>query len=65
MRNLINRLHVQWSQLRNNVSGATAIEYGLFAALISVVIVAALIAVGTELNTTFGTVLDKLQDANE
>jgi pilus assembly protein Flp/PilA len=34
-------------------SGATAIEYGLIAALISVVIIVALTAVGTKLNATF------------
>ena len=33
-------------------SGATAIEYGLIAALISVVIVVAVGAIGTKLNTT-------------
>ena len=34
-------------------SGATAIEYGLIAAGISVVIIAAVNTVGTALNTTF------------
>ena len=34
-------------------SGATAIEYGLIAALISVVIVTALTTIGTNLNTKF------------
>ncbi len=37
-------------------SGATAIEYGLIAALISVVIVGALTTIGTNLNTNFTTV---------
>ena len=37
-------------------SGATAIEYGLIAALISVVIIGALTALGTSLNTKFGAV---------
>ncbi|HEY2009826.1 MAG TPA: Flp family type IVb pilin [Rhizomicrobium sp.] len=36
-----------------NESGATAIEYGLIAALIAVVIITALMAVGTSLSTTF------------
>lgn len=44
-------------------SGATAIEYGLIAALISVVIVTAVGAVGTNLNSTFNTVKDKLAPA--
>lgn len=37
----------------NNEDGATAIEYGLIAALIAVVIIAAVRSVGTSLNTTF------------
>ena len=41
-------------------SGATAIEYGLIAALISVVIVGAVGLIGTELNKTFTTIQTKL-----
>jgi pilus assembly protein Flp/PilA len=37
-------------------SGATAIEYGLLAALIAVAIIAAVRLVGTNLATTFGSV---------
>ena len=37
-------------------SGATAIEYGLIAALIAVVIIGAVSAVGTNLSTTFTSV---------
>ncbi|MDB5424805.1 MAG: Flp/Fap pilin component [Phenylobacterium sp.] len=37
-------------------SGATAIEYGLIAALIAVVLVTALTTLGTKLGTTFGKV---------
>lgn len=40
--------------------GVTAIEYGLIAALIAVVIIAAVTAVGTNLNGTFTTVSTKL-----
>ncbi len=36
--------------------GATAIEYGLIAALIAVVIITAVTAVGTNLTGTFNTV---------
>jgi pilus assembly protein Flp/PilA len=39
-----------------NESGATAIEYGLIAALIAVVIIGAVTAVGTSLSTTFTSV---------
>jgi len=37
-------------------SGATAIEYGLIAALIAVVIITAVTAVGTSLSATFNTI---------
>ena len=37
-------------------SGATAIEYGLIAALIAVVIISALRTIGTNLNTAFTTI---------
>ena len=40
--------------------GATAIEYGLIAALISVVIITAVTLVGTNLTTTFNTVAASL-----
>jgi pilus assembly protein Flp/PilA len=42
-------------------SGATAIEYGLIAAGISVVIIAAVNGIGTKLNTTFGSVSTQLK----
>jgi pilus assembly protein Flp/PilA len=45
--------------LKDN-SGATAIEYGLIAALISVVIITAITSVGTKLTTTFNTVATSL-----
>ena len=40
--------------------GATAIEYGLIAALISVAIITAVTAVGTSLTTTFNSVATAL-----
>jgi len=42
-------------------SGATAIEYGLIAALIAVVIIGALSLVGTSLQSKFNEVSDSLQ----
>jgi pilus assembly protein Flp/PilA len=44
--------------------GATAIEYGLIAALISVVIIGAITAVGTQLSTTFNTISTAISGAN-
>jgi pilus assembly protein Flp/PilA len=43
-----------------NEEGATAIEYGLIASLIAVVIIAALTALGTGLTNTFTSVSAKL-----
>ena len=39
----------------NDQSGATAIEYGLIVALIAVVIIGSVMALGTNLNTTLST----------
>ena len=44
-------------------SGATAIEYGLIAALVSVAIIAILSTLGTNLNATFKAVSDNLSAA--
>ena len=53
MKNLVTRF-------ANDESGATAIEYGLIAALIAVAIITALQSVGGGLNTMFGSVAGKL-----
>jgi pilus assembly protein Flp/PilA len=44
----------------NDQSGVTAIEYGLIAALIAVVIILAVTAVGTSLTATFNSVATAL-----
>jgi pilus assembly protein Flp/PilA len=44
-------------------SGATAIEYGLIAALISVVIIGAVSLVGTNLSNVFGGIAESLEPA--
>ena len=44
----------------NKDEGVTAIEYGLLAALIALVIIIAVIAVGEGLSTTFGNVASHL-----
>jgi pilus assembly protein Flp/PilA len=46
-------------------SGATAIEYGLIAAGISVAIIAAVNLLGTQLNTTFSGVSTQLATAGK
>jgi pilus assembly protein Flp/PilA len=44
------------SRFVRDESGATAIEYGLIAALIAVVIITAVTAVGTKLSATFNAI---------
>lgn len=51
--------------LLKDESGATAIEYGLIAALVSVAIITILGTLGDNLNTTFTTVSDNLGGAAE
>ena len=52
------------SKFLKDESGATAIEYGLIAALISVAIIAAATTLGTNLNTTFTTISDDVAAGN-
>ena len=52
------------SRFVRDESGATAIEYGLIAALIAVVIITVLTTVGTSLNTKFQFVADGLTAAS-
>ena len=49
--------------LLKDESGATAIEYGLIAALVSVAAIGALSAMGTSLTSIFGTVSTQLDTA--
>jgi pilus assembly protein Flp/PilA len=44
-----------------NEDGATAIEYGLIAALIAVAAITAMSSLGTNLNTTFNKVSNQLK----
>ena len=49
--------------LAKSDEGVTAIEYGLIAALIAVVIIGAITAVGDSLQSTFNTISDELSTA--
>ena len=53
-----------FKNLLRDEAGATAIEYGLIAALIAVAAIAAMQGLGEQLSTTFTTVSDELEDAN-
>ncbi len=53
-----------FNKLIRDEAGATAIEYGLIAALIAVALISALGFLGNNLSTTFNTVGTKLEEAN-
>ena len=50
-----------WQRLQREEAGATAIEYGLIAAGISVAIITVVGTLGTTLNTTFTSVATALK----
>lgn len=52
------------SKFRRDEEGATAIEYGLIAALIAIALIASLTLVGGSLSEIFDTVATKVEDAN-
>jgi pilus assembly protein Flp/PilA len=52
-----------FSRFLKDESGATAIEYGLIAAIVSLAIIAGLNIVGPELGETFNTIGTTLQNA--
>jgi len=54
-----------FKNLLRDEQGATAIEYGLIAALIAVAAITAMTAVGGEISDTFNTVDSKLDAANK
>ena len=53
-------MYALFSRFAHDDSGATAIEYGLIAGLIAVVIVTAVSTVGTKLTNTFTNIGNKL-----
>jgi pilus assembly protein Flp/PilA len=52
-----------FNKLIKDESGATAIEYGLIAALIAVAAITAMGTLGNQLSTTFTTVSDEMKTA--
>ncbi len=52
------------NKLLRDEKGATAIEYGLIAALIAVAAITAMSSLGDNLNSTFNSVSDELSAAN-
>ena len=60
---LIRKITTRMTRFGKDESGATAIEYGLFAALIGAVIVATVATLGGQTNTGFQTVSDEFTAA--
>jgi len=57
---LVQMLLSQAAMLKKSEKGATAVEYGLMVALIALVIIGAVILLGTNLNVLFGSVATKV-----
>ena len=53
-----------FKRFRKNEDGATAIEYGLIAALIAVVIIGAVTVLGTQISASFKTIGDAVKTSN-
>ena len=56
IRNFTNKLVARFQAVTTDRKGATAIEYGLLAALIAVIIIGAVRLVGNNLSNTFNNV---------
>lgn len=54
-----------FARFKKDESGATAIEYGLIAALISVALIAGATTLGNSLNSTFAAVAGKMDAAKD
>ena len=60
MKTLASYIHAYFSK----EDGATALEYGLLAALIAVVIIGAVTTLGSEVSDTFDGIATQMQNAN-
>lgn len=56
-------MHKRLARILDDCSGATAIEYGLIAALIMLAIVATVTVVGTQINATFSNIASAIQNS--
>ena len=54
-------MRIRLAQFFSNQAGATAIEYGLLAALMSVVIITAMTSMGTTVNSTLASIATSLR----
>ncbi|MFN2100936.1 Flp family type IVb pilin [Altererythrobacter sp. MF3-039] len=53
------------NDIRDDISGATAVEYGLILALIFLALVSAVENVGTEINSTWNNVSSKVSESSD
>lgn len=61
---MTNAIFRRLGALRHDETGATAIEYGLIAALIAVASITAMKGLGNQLKTTFNTTSSQMSTAN-
>lgn len=54
-----------FSRFKKDEAGATAIEYGLIAAIVSLAIITGLTIIGPQLKGTFGKIGNELTNANK
>lgn len=54
------KIIIEGKRTEANERGATAVEYGLLVALIAAVIIAVVLLLGTEINSAFSSITDKL-----
>jgi len=57
------RLYAYLLAIRHEERGATAVEYGMLVALIAAVIVAVVVTLGTQINSAFTNISNKLPGA--
>ncbi len=57
---MMNALTYLMLRLKNDRRGVTALEYGLIASLVAVVLITGATALGTNLNTTFSSIAAKI-----
>ncbi|OGV77661.1 MAG: pilus assembly protein [Methylotenera sp. RIFCSPLOWO2_02_FULL_45_14] len=61
----MNNLYLSIQRFMNDEEGVTAIEYGLLASLIAVIIISAVTVTGTNLKTVFENIVTCLKTPND
>lgn len=58
-------MHQLLERVRQQESGVTAIEYSLIVSLIAIAIIAAVVTVGNQVNSTYATIANEVDSAIE